>query len=222
MAIKGIVRTLDEIKKSDKKPKLTKDEALQWLRVRISRRVKDELRYPDKDSPPTIDNVAQKVYENIVDDWTYNSEILEACRAVGFNQAYVSSIVTGFFDGEGKPLPIKGSSGPEVAKTAGEPAVELGRSLSNLTTIDDEFDELAKTSEGAKKAWLTRRGGSSHKKAGKSAKWSKLDSIFKKHHGGRGALVKKVKAAGMTEKDLDRYLNLTDTKAARAEFARGK
>lgn len=127
---------------------MTKDEALQWLRVRVSRRIRDEVRYPDKDCPPTVDSVTQKVYENIVDDWTYNSEILAACRAAGFNQSYVQSIVAGFFDGEGKPLPLKGGSGPEVAKTAGEPMAELGRSMSTLTSIDDEFDELHKDGWG--------------------------------------------------------------------------
>jgi hypothetical protein len=84
---------------------LTADEKKAFLDSRIRRGVRWNI--PAKDVPSfhenndaAIQRVAQKIFDDIVSDYQYNTSVLKATRAVKFNVDYVAKVVrAGLADG---------------------------------------------------------------------------------------------------------------------------
>lgn len=125
------------LKKANDKPKLTKDELGEWLTMTVRRRAKSQIRYPDRDKKSDLTSVSNYVYEGLVEDWIYNKNILEACRALKVSQGSIASMISDLFDDDGKPIPLKAEDGIEVAKQS-EPAYY------SMSTIREEYEYLKK------------------------------------------------------------------------------
>lgn len=138
--IKGKVQTIGEtLRKAEGKPKMTKDEMQKWINFRIRRRAREEIKNPDKcKKSPTLDKVADCIYESFVEDWAYNEQILQASRSVGLSKSYIISLIADLFDKDGKPFSIE-DLGTDGAKTPEREAYHA-----SIVSIDEVYEELAK------------------------------------------------------------------------------
>jgi len=147
------VAMVEHLEKSNSTPKLTKDEAREWLNLKIRQWTKSGIQScPKKEGQgPTVDKISNRIWERLVDEWGYNPTILSACRAVNCDQEYVTSIVSSFFDMDGKPFEIKDEHdlvGMEP-KQAEQYADTARPYYASLVSLDEAVLEKART-KGAK------------------------------------------------------------------------
>lgn len=215
--LKGQVITIDDEFEKGDSPKLTKEEAAEWLNLRIMNRAKDCIRYHDKDKKPTLDYVTNKIYAGLVEDWVYNETVLNAMRAVEADRSYVMGVIESMFDEDGEPLDIgeNETMGKESIQPVAQTYPDDGRAYpyytASLTTIDEEFDELEKAYIGHKKlsaelgkkgartpealaSWIGRRKYGEKKYQEATAKHKKMKKVKpKKHIEGAKEYAKKAK-----------------------------
>lgn len=150
--LKGRVSTIDEeFEKGGEAPKLTKEEASEWLNLKIMNKAKDCLRYPSKDQKVTLDAITNRVYEGFVEDWGYNETVLNAMRTLKANRAYIMGVIEVLFDEDGDPIqPVKEEGSSDV-KQSEAPAVgysDDGRAspyyTASLMSIDEAHEALEK------------------------------------------------------------------------------
>ncbi|OGM10511.1 hypothetical protein A2Z67_02825 [Candidatus Woesebacteria bacterium RBG_13_36_22] len=130
--------------------RLTKDEAREWINLRIKDRAKEKIRcfIRDKKKAPTVDCIAKKVYEDLVEDWTRDNYVLEASRAVVTDdkkvslQDHVNVIVSQFFDTEGKLLERMGKEGDKESKPepSGTTITDARDMQYSLISLDEAYD----------------------------------------------------------------------------------
>ncbi len=128
---------------------------VEWLTLTIRKRAKNHIRYPETDKPCDINMVANHIYDGLVEDWTYNKNVLEACRALKVNRATIVGIISDLFDENGKPIPLKQNAyGMDEAKTESVPQAGAPY-YASMSTLDEEFDLKKSQVKGFTR---TRRG----------------------------------------------------------------
>ncbi len=116
------------------------------MTLTIRKRAKNHIRYPESDKPCDISMVANHIYDGLVEDWTYNKNVLQACRALKVNRATIVNIIGDLFDENGKPLPLKQNAyGMDEAKTSEPQAVGGAPYYASVNTLDEEYEQLEKS-----------------------------------------------------------------------------
>jgi len=175
LSIDEMLKKSEEVKKADNAPnapKLTKDESREWINIRIRNRARNACRYPDRNKVPTLDSVTNEIYEGLVEDWAYNKQVLDACRAIKLNREYIRMLVSDLFDNEGKAIVPKG--------VEEKVAVEAIPIRASMVSIDEAYEELDKGPRTAtKEQFAVKREVRSLKKA---EKCPKSNPGYKTHH----------------------------------------
>lgn len=119
---------------------MTKDELAEWLLLTIHKRAKAQIRYPERNKNTDLTTVANCIYEGLVEDWMYNKNILDACRAMKVSRGSVAAIISDLFDADGKPFPIPKDDSMEAKMS--EPSSPAY--YASMSTINEEYEEMKK------------------------------------------------------------------------------
>ena len=152
---KSEVFSLDEVSKANKEIKFTKNEAREWINVKIKRMAKDRIgsKWSSDENPMSC--IAKYIYECLVSEWQFDNKVLEASRAVGLDEAYVLDVIAPMFDSEGNPIKKRYENTGD--KTNAESVATPTPYYASMITLDKAHDTLIKARKPGSKDLKLRK-----------------------------------------------------------------